>query len=207
MEALVETLNDHFANENVVILGDFNVAKNGGAYGEISTWGVYDDLDSDGEPDFYHAGGSVENQTRDDIDHILISNELKGEWDFVGSDRNNQVFDTRISDHLPVVTRLNLSADAENTTSIELKGSTDTVRIFPNPLATGNQLSVYLPKNFSDVYISVLSVDGKVLLTEQRVEGSGGSIYNLDLPAEVSGNLILNIRNRDKSNSYIFLKQ
>ncbi|ASP40220.1 hypothetical protein CHH28_16730 [Bacterioplanes sanyensis] len=98
----------------MIVLGDLNVAQEGGAYGEIQAWGIYNDRDNDGRPDFYHAAGSVEDteytgQVNSDIDHILISDELKDAWSVVPASQRNAYLNTTVSDHAPVKTTLSIS--------------------------------------------------------------------------------------------------
>jgi endonuclease/exonuclease/phosphatase family metal-dependent hydrolase len=104
MQTLVTELNANYSTVNVMVLGDFNVADVGGAYGEISTWGIYDDNDTDGLPDYEHAAGAIQDLAWDDIDHILASNELQDEYLAAPSQLRNQQLSTSVSDHFPIKT-------------------------------------------------------------------------------------------------------
>jgi endonuclease/exonuclease/phosphatase family metal-dependent hydrolase len=106
MEALINELNTNYSDVNVIVLGDMNVADNGGAYGEISAWGIYDDNNSDGKADYTHAAGSVEDINYGDIDHILISDELNDEYSASSSELQNQILASTVSDHSPVKTSM-----------------------------------------------------------------------------------------------------
>ena len=106
MEALVGELNLGFHDVNVVVMGDMNVADYGGAYGEISSWGIYNDNDFDGTDDYFHAAGSVKDLSYSDIDHILISDELKDELDASPEEFRNQIIESTVSDHDMVKTSL-----------------------------------------------------------------------------------------------------
>ena len=77
MITLLAELRARHAGEALIVLGDFNVADAGGAYGEILDWGFYEDGDKDGNPDFMHAAGAVSDLSWSDIDHIMISDELE----------------------------------------------------------------------------------------------------------------------------------
>jgi len=115
MALVIPYLNRHHNKDNMILLGDLNVAGKGGAYGEIRDWGIYNDRDNNNIPDYFHAAGSVQDtiynpsNTDSDIDHILISDELKPAWDAVSNSQRNRYLNTRVSDHSPVVTRLDLS--------------------------------------------------------------------------------------------------
>lgn len=115
MASLVAELDNNYRTDNVIVLGDLNVAQEGGANGEIADWGFYNDQDNDGKSDYSHAAGSVADTAYDpsstlsDIDHILISDELKSTWDAVSSGVRNQYLNTTMSDHSPVKTTLDLS--------------------------------------------------------------------------------------------------
>jgi endonuclease/exonuclease/phosphatase family metal-dependent hydrolase len=115
MNILVPYLHEQYSSDNVIVLGDFNIADSGGSEGEIQNWGIYNDLDNDQQPDYSHAAGSVEDKdynpsiTDSDIDHILISNELKGAWLAVPGQQRNRYLLTTVSDHSPVATTLDLS--------------------------------------------------------------------------------------------------
>ncbi|MFA0963543.1 fibronectin type III domain-containing protein [Roseivirga sp. BDSF3-8] len=109
MQTLVAELNATYSNDNMIVLGDLNVADNGGATGEISTWGVYDDLDNDTEADYFHAAGAKTDQSFYDIDHILLSNELADEFAAAPANVQNKQLPTRVSDHFPILTSMVLN--------------------------------------------------------------------------------------------------
>lgn len=106
MTTLIDELQASRADVPIVVLGDFNVADDGGAYGEISDWGFYEDDDGDGEADFFHAAGAVADLSWDDIDHIMMSDELQAAYERVPAALRNVIIDSAVSDHGPVVTRL-----------------------------------------------------------------------------------------------------
>ncbi len=115
MASVVSALRSNYRTDNVIVLGDLNVAEEGGAYGEISDWGIYSDGDSDGQADYSHAAGSltdepyVSSNPDSDIDHILISNELRAAWDVVPANERNEYLLTTVSDHSPVKTTLDVA--------------------------------------------------------------------------------------------------
>ena len=120
MAILVPYIHQQYSNDNVIVLGDLNVAQKGGANGEILDWGIYNDRDNDDQADFFHAAGSVEDteyipsNPDSDIDHILVSNELKNAWLAVSELERNRYLITSASDHSPVVTTLDLSKSAND---------------------------------------------------------------------------------------------
>ncbi len=111
MRMLVDELADNYANKNVVILGDFNVADDGGSNGEIETWGVYDDKDYNSKPDYYHAAGVKSSSSWNNIDHVLISDELNDEYQATPPSLRNKTLKTTVSDHKPVATKLKFSGN------------------------------------------------------------------------------------------------
>ncbi len=82
MKLLRSLLNANFYQNNVVVVGDFNVADDGGAVGEIADWGYYDDYEEDGLCDYVHAGGN-KTSAYHDIEHLLVSTELFDELAYV----------------------------------------------------------------------------------------------------------------------------
>ena len=119
-EKLVAELQKNYADENVVILGDFNVATEGGAFGEIERWGIYADSEGDCLADYLHAAGSKVNLDWGGIDHILISNELYDELAYVAADQRNHKLPSFVSDHDPYRTRLYIyDESAEEDTEAE----------------------------------------------------------------------------------------
>ncbi|NDV62910.1 hypothetical protein G0Q06_10645 [Puniceicoccales bacterium CK1056] len=106
MTTLLDELHTQYADNSLIVLGDFNVADSGGAYGEISDWGFYDDVDGDGSPDFAHVGGAVADLSWDDIDHIMVSNELLSNWESVPGELQNGIVSSSASDHPFVYSRL-----------------------------------------------------------------------------------------------------
>lgn len=115
MNTLVPYLHQQYSNDNLIVLGDLNIADNGGSAGEIRNWGIYNDRDNDQQPDYSHAAGSVEDKeynpsiSDSDIDHILISNELRDAWLAASEQQRNRYLLTTVSDHSPVATTLDLS--------------------------------------------------------------------------------------------------
>jgi endonuclease/exonuclease/phosphatase family metal-dependent hydrolase len=105
MELLRSLLEINFYEQNVVLLGDYNVADDPGALGEIQDWGMYEDREGDGLTDFVHVAGDKE----EGIDHILISNELYDELAYINGeyDWNVIIDNTKLySDHAARMTSL-----------------------------------------------------------------------------------------------------
>lgn len=105
MKLLKKMLNVNFYSNNMILLGDFNVASEPGAIGEIKEWGMYNDDEKDGLVDYVHAAG---NKTSG-IEHLLISDELFDELAYISEyDRNVIVEGTRseLSDHYAYMTSL-----------------------------------------------------------------------------------------------------
>ena len=113
MSLLKELLYVNYAENNVVLLGDYNVADKSGALGEIKEWGMYNDHDGDGICDFVHAAGNKNNG----IEHILISNELYDELKYTPEYYWNKTINgtgVKLSDHYAYQTRLYVHEETGN---------------------------------------------------------------------------------------------
>lgn len=113
MKLLKELLRVNYSKNNVILLGDFNVADKQGALGEIRNWGMYLDDDSDGIADFVHTAGNKNNG----IEHTLISNELYDESAYAPEYfRNKAINGTGVilSDHYAYQTRLYVHEETGN---------------------------------------------------------------------------------------------
>lgn len=104
MALLRELLYTNFNSKNVVLLGDYNVADDPGAVGEINDWGMYDDNDNDGVCDYVHVAGGKSTG----IEHLLISNELYDELAYISEWDWNATVDGSgsLSDHMAYMTSL-----------------------------------------------------------------------------------------------------
>ncbi|BDD05310.1 T9SS-dependent choice-of-anchor J family protein [Aureibacter tunicatorum] len=189
MQTLVNELNNNYRNANVIVLGDLNVADQGGAYGEISTWGIYDDKDSDGANDYEHAAGSVQDLSYYDIDHILISNELTSEYAATPSNLKNQELNTSVSDHKPIKTSLTFQNTGSRTknTSIEFKdnenSAENSLRIYPNPVENG---IIYLDgiDSGKTIIVNIFDEQGRLVISNE-VNESNSKISVEELPSGI----------------------
>ncbi|WP_086934038.1 hypothetical protein [Agarilytica rhodophyticola] len=142
MAKVVNRLHNSYRTDNMIVLGDLNVASQGGANGEIANWGIYGDRDNDGRADYSHAAGSVADRPYDrnnpdsDIDHILISDELKAAWNAVSSSVRNRYLETTVSDHSPVKTTLEVSLFDSSTAN-----PTPTPAPIPSAMSVSDALS------------------------------------------------------------------
>ena len=112
MKLLRKLLEVNFSENNVVLLGDYNVADNPGAVGEIEDWGMYEDREGDGLTDYVHVAG--DKQTG--IEHTLISNELYDELAYISEwDWNVTIANTtKYSDHFARMTSLYVYEESGN---------------------------------------------------------------------------------------------
>ncbi len=119
MQLLRSLLNVNFYANNVMLIGDYNVAQHAGATGEISNWGMYDDNEKDGLADYVHACGGKSPAGFNNIEHILVSNELFDELAYIPEDqRNLMISGTRAdgySSHYAFMTRLYVHEETGNT--------------------------------------------------------------------------------------------
>jgi endonuclease/exonuclease/phosphatase family metal-dependent hydrolase len=173
---------DNHADINMMILGDLNVANEGGAYGEISDWGIYDDNDNDGINDFSHAAGSLINtvydsrNTESDIDHILISNELLAAWENTDESERNQYLNTSISDHSPVKTSLNLAYIMTDTVDPADPESEEPSKEEPGEAEPGD---TYTPEAGINVDAALNTAEGADVVVTGRIKSAHNGIYAL----------------------------
>ena len=104
MALLIDLLKTEYATDNVVVLGDYNVADDPGAIGEINDWEMYQDADSNGVCDYVHVAGNKSTG----IEHILISDELFDELKYISEWDWNTTVDGSgsLSDHMAYMTSL-----------------------------------------------------------------------------------------------------
>lgn len=118
MELLRSLLNVNFYDNNVMLIGDYNVADDPGATGEIADWGVYDDNEEDGLIDYVHACGGKSSSGSNNIEHILISTELFDELAYIPEDQRNIMVsgtgEDGYSSHYAFMTRLLVHEETGN---------------------------------------------------------------------------------------------
>lgn len=155
-------LDANYRNVNVFVLGDMNLADKGGADGEIATWGLYDDLDTDGTSDYEHAAGAKSDLAWDDIDHILLSNELYDELMAAPSSLQNQTLSSSISDHKLIKTALLLQGG----TSTDTEAPTAPTNLSASGI-TANDFTLSWTASTDNVGVTVYEVsqDGSLLGT------------------------------------------
>ncbi|GLS27781.1 endonuclease/exonuclease/phosphatase family protein [Marinibactrum halimedae] len=172
MREVVAELHRNYRTDNMIVLGDLNVASQGGANGEIRDWGIYQDRDNNGLPDYYHAAGSVAdirynpNNPDTDIDHILISDELRAAWNAVSTSTRNRYLNTTVSDHSPVATRLEVSLFGEATTT-------------PNPTPDPGPSPDPAPSNALSVTQALSQSAGTTMTVVGIIEEAYNDIYAL----------------------------
>jgi endonuclease/exonuclease/phosphatase family metal-dependent hydrolase len=166
-----EYLNTFYANDAVIVLGDFNddVVKSVVGTNNPSPYKVFTDdtqrwnvltkaLSEKGLSSFLGSAGGM-------IDHIIVSNEVSSAvyrtkmetpQAFLSS------FTSTVTDHAPVSTRLYL---ADVVTSVENSDAADnTLRVAPNP-ASGVSLLEYVHETEGAVRIDVTDMMGRVVTT------------------------------------------
>ena len=118
MDLLRSLLNVNFYANNVVLIGDYNVADDPGAVGEITDWGFYGDNEEDGLTDYVHAFGYKNSNGGNNIEHALISSELFDELAYVSENqRSALVSGTKAngySGHYAVLGRLYVHEETGN---------------------------------------------------------------------------------------------
>ena len=214
MATLVSELNSNYRIANMMVLGDLNVADEGGANGEIANWGFYADRDNDGQADYSHAAGSLTDEPYvatnpdSDIDHILISNELSAAWYGVGASIRNQYLTTTVSDHSPVKTTLDVSLIGSTTNPIPTPNPTSA----PNPglsgisvtsalaQSVGSSLTVVaiIVEEFNGVYaLKIRDVNDASKTLVVKLESSQRNTWSPNLNTSVIGKTIQVIGKRD----------
>ncbi len=112
-EFLLNELNTTYANDNLIVLGDYNDYEKGSIAGGSSP---YRGFWADNNKNFRHEIGTK-------IDHIAVSNELYDEADLL--DKNTSIVSSSISDHDLVMLRLKLNQTEKSDQTISFKKITD----------------------------------------------------------------------------------
>ncbi|GAA4820474.1 Ig-like domain-containing protein [Algivirga pacifica] len=98
-------------DRRVVLLGDFNTADQGGAYGEAVSWGTYRDVNQNQKWDFIHLAGSKKDRAWSDIDHIFMSEQGIPWYQAVPDTMRNRTIAATYSDHDIIKTTLRVNAN------------------------------------------------------------------------------------------------
>lgn len=185
MATVVTELHNTYRTDNMIVLGDLNVAQAGGANGEIGHWGIYNDRDNDGNADYSHAAGSITDEPYvpsnpdSDIDHILISDELTAAWDAVSASERNQYLTTTVSDHSPVKTTLDVNlfgSSASNPTPTPTTTPTPTATPIPSGMSVTAALSQNIGTNLTAIGVIVEGFNGIYALRMRDVNDASQTI-------------------------------
>ena len=151
VELLKDSLDVHYPNANIILLGDYNDDVDQSVIaGRSSTFEKYV-LDTEkynvltleisraGAFSFLSSGGF--------LDHILVSNELSDEYvtnsTTVYDPRNDITnYTTTTSDHGPVIARFELKTDPILSVNDGISASKITVKTYPNPVSNVLNLSM-----------------------------------------------------------------
>ena len=175
VELLKDSLDVHYPNSNLIILGDFNddvkasvITPNPSSYEAFVTdTNNYDALtlgiSQAGAYSFLSSGGF--------LDHIVISNELTDEYiqnSIAVYDPRTDIpnYTTTTSDHGPVVARFELKEDNLGTIDFEASKAF-AVKVFPNPATDIVNLVV---KSATDKKLKLRFYDSNGRLTGNPVE-------------------------------------
>ncbi len=182
LRVLKDSLDAYYANDNVILLGDFN----DNVVGSINDGGVssYNAFVTDVAR--YKAltqtlaqnGGFSFPSSNSFLDHIIISNELTDEYlenSITIEDPRSYVtnYSNTTSDHLPVYARFAFTTSDPLSVKGDVKGR---FNVFPNP--TTGAVALRLPEGVAKekLSVTVYSLRGEVLL---KAAGSEQTLNNL----------------------------
>lgn len=168
-----DTLDAHFANDRIIILGDYNddfdstICSN-------STTSNYSYLvaDSNSSTANYYKSPTLPlskmgiasiNGYTSFIDHVMLSNEMvpyyvPGSAEMLKNKVNNWVTDynTYVSDHFPVLTKYYLGA-----TAIQNVATDDFIKIYPNPASD----FIHIELHANQVHYAIFTTDNRKIMS------------------------------------------
>tara|TARA_R110000868_G_scaffold410693_1_gene699766 strand:+ start:5031 stop:7610 length:2580 start_codon:yes stop_codon:yes gene_type:complete len=208
-------LDNNRADDNVIVLGDFNDEILQSTAGGIES--PYKNFDDDTEYTIITKNLEEKGYTSYSrfsmIDHIIFTSELSDEY-FVGTERIENPFYigsflSETSDHFPVWVRFNFGVQVSNET--ELEDVATEFRLdqnYPNPFNPSTTISYNLAEN-SNVSLAVYDLMGrKVATLVNSKQSAGEQSINFDASNLASGVYIyrLNTGNQLFTKKMILLK-
>ncbi|SHG83287.1 T9SS-dependent choice-of-anchor J family protein [Flavobacterium defluvii] len=177
-QVLKDSLDAHYSNSNLIILGDYNddvkasvITPNPSSYENFVTdTNNYNALtlgiSQAGAYSFLSSGGF--------LDHIIISNELEDEYienSIAVYDPRNDIanYTTTTSDHGPVIARFELKQDVLATPDFAKNGFF--VTAYPNPAADVLNLSVKTKEN-RNFKLKLYDINGRLLGNPIEIKSS-----------------------------------
>ena len=151
---LLDNLQTDFANNNLIILGDYNDHLEGSISGPVSPYTEW----------FANENINFAPFAQANIDHIVVSNELYFETELLSN--NAHIDETTISDHDPVLLRLQLSS-AKKTQSITFE-KPEELTYGSAPISLNAKASSSLPITFH-----IEQGTGKIKGNQLEITGAG----------------------------------
>ncbi|MBC3541361.1 Ig-like domain-containing protein [Rufibacter sediminis] len=205
IQVLKDTLDTYYANQNVILLGDFNDNVVGSINaGGVSSYNSFVTDVADYQALTYplaQAGGFSFPSSGSFLDHLIISNELMDEYlepSTTIEDPRGYVanYSNTTSDHLPVFSRFAFTSTDPVGTKEDEK---DKFRIYPNPTTTGNvvlQLPVLAPKGV--LQLTVYSLRGEIVLQTSGNEQTMNQQLSAKMSAANPGMYLVKIQAGDR---------
>jgi hypothetical protein len=178
-QVLKDSLDAHYPNSNLIILGDFNDdVKESVIAGQVSSYESFVndkvnynpltlEISKAGAYSFLSSGGF--------LDHIVISNELTDQY----IDKSIAVYDPRAdiadyttttSDHGPVIARFELKKDVLSTIDFEMnKGYL--VNAYPNPSSDVVNIEVKT-KDDKNLTLNLYDITGRSVIKPIQIKGT-----------------------------------
>ncbi|WP_242410298.1 T9SS-dependent choice-of-anchor J family protein [Flavobacterium sp. Root901] len=177
-QVLKDSLDAHYANSNLIILGDYNddvkasvITPNPSSYESFVTdTDHYNALtlgiSQAGAYSYLSSGGF--------LDHIMISNELNDQYiqnSIAVYDPRTDIanYTTTTSDHGPVIARFDLKADVLSTPDFSKNGFF--VNAYPNPAADILNFSVKTSEN-RNLKLRIYDLNGRLLVNPVEIKSS-----------------------------------
>ncbi|ALI98055.1 Ig-like domain-containing protein [Rufibacter tibetensis] len=205
LQALKDTIDTYYADQNVILLGDFN----DNVVGSINTSGVssYSSFVSDVE-DFKtltytlaQNGGFSFPSSGSFLDHIIISDELTDEYlepsTTIEDPRSYVInYSNTTSDHLPVYARFAFTSIDPTGTK---KDEKDKFRVYPNPTIGNVSLQLPVLASRDNLSIMVYSHRGELVLQASGLEQTLNQRLSEKMSTALPGMYLVKVQVGDKT--------
>jgi endonuclease/exonuclease/phosphatase family metal-dependent hydrolase len=204
---LKEYIDEHFPNDNVIVLGDLNDALSDDNLNNVFQLILYD-VEDYLFTDFEIAMGDISEWSYptwpSHLDHILITNELFDDFgngsSFISTIKIDEYltggwweYEENISDHRPVALKLDMIS---NTGYNDLTITTTYFNTYPNPFSSETTLSCKFPNE--EQAIEITNIRGQVVFSAKIPDGVNSISWNAEgFPAGIylaklkSNNIVL----------------
>lgn len=203
VEFLKDSLDVHYPNANLILLGDYNddvktsvIAGNPSSYQKF----VEDTVNYDALTlGISNAGAYTYLSSNGFLDHILTSNELSDEYipnSIAVYDPRNDIsnYVNATSDHGPVIARFDLKADAPLAVSTVQNEKQFILKAYPNPAKNTLNFLVNTDKKST---LTLYDLNGKMIAKPYETNGDKNSI-SVDVSSLQSGIYLFTLSQENK---------